>query len=257
MLVLFTATGVLAADSTDQLQRAIDAYRAAMETTDRSARIERFGRAELLFTTVAEGEGAVRNASLYVNLGNAALQAERLGPAILAYRRALLLDPDNERARQNLQHARSLLPEMFRRESSIGFFDSFFGWIFQLSAAERSLLAAVCFLLSAALISASIRYRWTALRNVAALPVVTWLVLEGTLWSGPDHGGAREAIVISSDVIARAADSAHAPARFSEPVPGGTEVTVVEIRAEWVQVRTPNNRDAWLPANSLAFVVVE
>ena len=74
-----------------QVQRAIAEYTAAMETQDRHRRLERFARAEQLFRQTMEGspqQSPVHNAALYVNLGNAALQAERLGPAIAAYRRA-------------------------------------------------------------------------------------------------------------------------------------------------------------------------
>ena len=123
--------GVAAGAESTQIERAIDAYTAALETTDRNLRLEEFARAEQLFRQVIDGDGQhapVRNADLYVNLGNAALQAERLGPAIAAYRRALALAPQNAQARQNLVYARSLLPDWARREESIRLIDSLFFW---------------------------------------------------------------------------------------------------------------------------------
>ena len=123
--------GVGAAAESTQLERAIDAYTTALETTDRNLRLEEFARAEQLFRQVIDGDGQlapVRNAELYVNLGNAALQAERLGPAIAAYRRALALAPQNAQARQNLVYARSLLPDWVRREETIRLIDSLFFW---------------------------------------------------------------------------------------------------------------------------------
>jgi len=59
------------------LQQAIDRYTQTQVAT---------GRDQRLFEHAA-AQGA-RSVDLYTNLGNAALQAERLGPAILAYRRA-------------------------------------------------------------------------------------------------------------------------------------------------------------------------
>ena len=116
---------------TTQIERAIDAYTAALESSDRNQRLEEFARAEQLFRQVIEGSEqseAIRNAELYLNLGNAALQAERLGPAIAAYRRALALAPQNAQAHQNLVYARSLLPDWVRREESFRLIDSLFFW---------------------------------------------------------------------------------------------------------------------------------
>ena len=73
------------------LREAVDEYQAALDCTDRGERLQRFRRAEMLFDQVAgrssrgdDASSMVQNADLYVNLGNAALGAERLGPAIAA-----------------------------------------------------------------------------------------------------------------------------------------------------------------------------
>ena len=92
-----------------------------METKDRHLRLEKFARAEQLFRQLIEGDAQqppIHNVELYVNIGNAALQAERLGPAIAAYRRALALVPQQAQAQQNLAYARSLLPDWIRREEA-------------------------------------------------------------------------------------------------------------------------------------------
>ena len=89
------------------------------------------------------------NADLYANAGTAALQAERLGPAVLAFRRALALDPDHTTSQRNLAHARTLLPAWVPKVGSDSVFDTFFFWHRSLSTFERSAAAAVCFLLAA------------------------------------------------------------------------------------------------------------
>ena len=66
--------------------RAVAAYAAALEAEPRDARLEAFRHAERLFAKL-EQDGA-HNPDLYTNLGNAALQAERPGRAVLAYRPA-------------------------------------------------------------------------------------------------------------------------------------------------------------------------
>ena len=53
------------------------------------------------------------------------------------------------------------------------------------------------------------------------------------------------------EVTARSADSPNAPARLTQPLPGGTEVKVIEDRNDWLRVRLYDGRDAWLPATSV------
>ena len=103
----------LAQDLEATLHEAVSGYAEALDTEDRDRRLEKFRRVERLFTAVVDRADA--NADLYANLGNAALQAEHLGAAVLAYRRALLVDPDHSRARQNLEHVRGLAPDWVPR----------------------------------------------------------------------------------------------------------------------------------------------
>ena len=113
-----------AQDTTTSLDKAIAGYGDALDTEDHDLRIEGFRRVERLFGSAVEGGYAT--ADLYANLGNAALQAEHLGSAVLAYRRALVLDPDHDRARQNLIHVRDQVPDWVPRPDRSTAFDSFF-----------------------------------------------------------------------------------------------------------------------------------
>lgn len=231
---------------------ATEAYQSALDTKDRDARIAGFRRAMLFFDEIiARG---IENSELYANLGNAALQSERLGTAILAYRRALLLDPDHERAGENLEHARSLLPSWVPRPEGSTLLDTFFFWHRTLSTSERLLLGAALFLIAAALASAAIRWRLAWPRNLAILPAAGWLALSISLGVdlAADHGS--EAVVTADEVFARTADSPGAPAQFSEPLPAGAELIILEVRADWAHVRLMNGRDAWLPIDAIAVV---
>src|SRR5690606_34729281 len=104
------------ADARARLERAIADYEAAQAETDREARLAAFARAERGFASLIEDGTA--SAALYTNLGHAALQAGRRGEAVLAYRRALLLDPGATTPRQNLAHLRAQLPAWVPRPSS-------------------------------------------------------------------------------------------------------------------------------------------
>ena len=143
-----------------------------MDTTERDARIAAFASAERLFDHAIRA--GARSPELYTNLGNAALQAEDLGAAVLAWRRALVLDPDHARALQNLEHVRTLLPDWVPTESSTGVLDSFFVWHRGLAPHEQARLAALAFALASLLLAASIRLASRIRKRPSALFVPAW-----------------------------------------------------------------------------------
>jgi hypothetical protein len=236
----------------ETLEGAIEAYTVALNTEDRDRRLEEFRRAERLFTRATEDGNA--GAELYTNLGNAALQAEHLGPAVLAYRRALRLDPDHARATQNLAHARTLLPDWVPRPETGGLLDTFFFWHRTLSTTERSMGGAIAFALAALLLACSIRFARPSLRNLAVIPGGVWVALLASTLLDPTARAPDLAVVTADETVAHAADSALAPSPFPSALPGGTEVTVLEERSPWVRIRLANGRDAWVAESSLSRV---
>jgi tetratricopeptide (TPR) repeat protein len=266
MRTLLILTGILAAAVSssaappeEALQRAIREYRSALDCPDRDERLQRFRRAQLLFRQVIEGphgedSTGVQNPDLYVNLGNAAMGAERLGDAVLGYRRALALDPDHAGASRNLDQARRSLPKWVPRPEESALLDTFFSWGGRLSRTERQWAAAMLYLVATGLIAASIRWRRRGLRNLAWLPALGWAAVALPLWFESWQPRPADAVVVAPEVVARAADSVHAPARFSQPLPAGTEVEVLERRDGWCRVRLADGREGWLPASSVSGV---
>jgi len=239
-------------DPAARVQEAVDRYTEALHTEDRDARLAGFHRAEQLFAGVAAA--GIRNPELYTDQGNAALQAERLGSAVLAYRRALRLDPDHPRALQNLQHARSLLPEWVPKPEHAGLLDTFFFWHRTLSTHARQTGAALAFAAAALLVAAGVRFDQSTLRNAAILPALVWAALLASVWMDPAAEAREEAVVVAPETVARAADSPIAPSAFPEPLPGGVELRILETRSPWLRVRLANGRDAWVAESSVARV---
>ena len=240
----------LSANSVNMIQEAVREYTEGLETSEPELRTERFRRAQRLFQQVIADQRA-ENVELYTGLGNAALLSEQLGVAILAYRRALDIEPGHDRARQNLNYARQLLPEWVPRPRSGTVLDTFFFWHRTLSRSGRSLLASLCFVLAAALFAIAIRWRRPWARNTALLPAATWVILMALSVWGRWSPDAESAIVTAPEVVARSADSAGAPARFAQPLPAGTEVRIIEDRQKWVRIRLANGRDAWVQSSAL------
>jgi len=231
------------------IEQGLESYREALESDTREHRLQGFRRAERRFAAAIQSGG--ENAELYTNLGNSALQAERLGQAVLAYRRALTLAPGLERARQNLQHARSLLPQWVPAPSEGGVLDTFFLWHRTVSSGDRADLAAALFSLAALCLAASIYLRSPLLRYTALLAAAAWLTLLLSLALDPARAAASEGVVVVREVVARAADSINAPSRFGEPLPGGTEVKILEDRGGWLQIGLHNGRNAWVSSSSV------
>lgn len=255
LLVAAFAAAATAAAQPAMLEQAIAVYSEAMDTADRSTRLQKFAKSEQLFRQVLEAsttDSTSGNVRLLVNLGNAALQAEHIGSAIVAYRQALLLDPDDRQALQNLQYARSTLPDAFRTQESDDWTDTLFFW--QSMYARSTILAAsaVCFFAASMMFAVGFVRRLAVVRNAAILPAAGWLVLllSATMSSG---GGAAddEAVLVVDGVILRAADSENAPPRLSTPLPDGAELVILQQRERWTEIQI-NNRSGWVPTASVA-----
>jgi tetratricopeptide (TPR) repeat protein len=231
------------------LTEGVAVYAEAQSLTDRNARIAAFNRAEQLFGEATE-HGA-SNADVHANAGTAALQAERLGPAVLQFRRALEIDPDHERARRNLTHARTLLPAWVPTPEESSIFGDFFFWHRSLSKAERLGTAAGSFLLAALCLAVALVWRSRLARGVAVLPALVWVGLMASLALEAGEHRERSAVITADEVFARASDSANAPTRFADALPAGTEVELVETREHWSRIRLANNRDAWVNRNTV------
>lgn len=231
------------------LQNALKAYGDAQGATDRPTRIAGFRRAERLFAAAAELGNA--GADLWVNLGNAALQGERLGPTILAYRRALAADPNHTRAARNLEHARSLLPAWVPRPESAGVLDSLFFWRTALATGERAAIAAVLFLIAGCCGGVFLWQGRAAARGAGILASLLWLGVAGSVLADWGERDEDFGVMTASAAIGRASDSENAAARFPEPLPGGVEVQILETRNNWSRVRLAAGADAWVRASSV------
>ncbi len=242
--------------STDSLlKQAAQEYEAAWEIKNRTQRIEKFRRSQLLFEKVIEqireqGRGGA-NAALFVNLGNASLQSLDFGTSIVSYRKALLLEPGNRQAKQNLAHARSLVPDWIRYEDESDILDSIFFWNQAFSPGQLSLYASIAFLMVIVLWAFSVRLNQPLLRNLASLPGVVWLVLVVSIVINRGDSSENLAVVIVPEIQARSADTIGAAPRFQSPLPNGAELIVTQRRDDWTQVSTYGGQTAWVPSSAL------
>ncbi|MDE0884618.1 MAG: hypothetical protein OSB70_03680 [Myxococcota bacterium] len=240
------------AEESKWLEPAIAAYTQGMESTERDERLRHFSDSERFFSAACQGD--MGSADCWANLGNAALQAERLGPSILAFRRALIVDPGNDRARQNLIHARSLLADWVPVPEAHGVLDTFFSGQAGASPSARAQWAAGFFALAAALLALALVRELTVARYLAVASALAWLALIVSLQLDTTGRAGREGVIVVPDTPGRAADSINAPLRFGENLPSGAEIRILEDRGGWLHVELYNGRDAWLSESAVARV---
>ena len=232
------------------LEQARDTYGTALAESDRVRRTRLFAQAERGFRTVAAQRPDAPD--LLVDWGNAALGAGDRGRAVLAWRRALAVDPANERAVKNLAWVRDRAPIWLPRPAAGGALDSLFFWRSRLSVAQRHWVGAGAFGLAVALAIPWSRRRAKALRRLAAVPFVVWATATGSAMLSTEVSDA--GVLLADGAVLRSADSVGAPPAFGNPLPSGTELTVLEERATWVRAALADGTQGWLPSRGIARV---
>jgi hypothetical protein len=248
-VALSTATApVFAQDSAaeQKLARARSSYKDALAQTDRDRRANGFTEAEQLLRELATAYPD--RPQLLCDWGNAALLAQEPGRSLLAFRRALRLDPTLPRARRNLSFLREHLPEWLPRPHS-GAVDSLLFWAELLAAPQRQVLLAAAALCSVALLIPWSSRRRRLLRALSALPMLVALAMALSLIV--EHDSTRDAVVVMTGATLRSADSLGAPPALGHPLPAGTEVTVSEVRGEWARITLADGQNGWLASSSI------
>ena len=249
LLVALALTAGMA-DAADDLAGARDAYQAALAETDRLRRVRLFEQAAQALRPAALANPTAPE--LQVDWGNAALGAQDRGWAVLAWRRALLADPTNERASRNLAWLRDRLPTWLPRPASAGALDSLMFWRTHLTAVQLLLVGGFGFALGVLVL---VPWRgaprpWR--RALAVLAGVVWLTATASAVLAANGGV--DGVVVLDGATLRSADSVGASPTYPNPLPAGTEVTIVEDRAAWLRVALADGTQGWLSASGVARV---
>ncbi len=248
-LVLIVAAMGARTARADDLEDGRAAYSEAMAAVDPTARQDAFARAAAAFEAAADAHPD--SPELLADWGNAALGAADFGTATLAYRRALRIDPDHDRAKRNLAWLRGRLPPNLTPHRG-GAASTLFFFHEQWQRSTRLLVGAAAFALTALLLVPWRRRPRGGRVALAAIPAVIWLLMTGSVVLQGDAGA--DGVVVESQVL-RSADNLGAPAAQAAPIQPGVEVTIVERRAGWARVRMPGGTTGWLPDPAVRSVV--
>ncbi|HEX2690117.1 MAG TPA: BatD family protein [Kofleriaceae bacterium] len=221
------------------------AYQEAMQLVgNATARKAAFARAEAAFGDAVRA--MPDRPELLTDWGNAALGAGDVATATLAYRRALAIDGGNLRARHNLAWLRGRQPDTFRPPSG-GATDTllfFHTW----PRARKLIVGSAAFAIAILLLVPWSGSRRRGRTGLALLPLAVWVAMLASVVFDDRHP---DDAIVMDDVVMRAADSAGAPAALPQPLPRGVEVTVLERRDAWSNIRIASGTAGWVPASAI------
>ena len=179
------------------------------------------------------------NASVWFNLGNAAYKSGQMGRAIAAYRQAERLNPRDSSLRANLQFVRGKVYSDERTRVPF--------WKSALCLATLNEWAALAALSFWVLFSILALGELTGRRHPkAALSSLLAVLFSGVALatSVEDQRADREAIVSAREVTARVGPLDESQSAFQ--LRDGAEVTVLDAKGDWLQVRDAEKRTGWM-----------
>lgn len=263
-LLLMAGTGILRAqESADSLALAETAQTAARPATE-PANDQLWDRANTAYINAAYPaaietynrilDRGVSSAKLYYNLGNAYFKDDRLGPAILSYKRALRLSPGDEDIRYNLEVAQA------RTKDNIEAIPEFFAttWVRSLrhtmgctAWSVVSLAALVvlfaCFLLY--LLSPRLGLRkagfYGTLAAFVLCAVTTWFAAA----ERREMLDRNDAVVMATSTSVKSSPDKSSTDLFV--LHEGTEVTVTERLDDWCEVVIADGKKGWLECKKI------
>lgn len=184
-------------------------------------------------------------AALHFNLGNARFKSGQPGRAIFHYHQALRLAPRDPDARGNLQFARRSLgvtvEESLARHLLRHHTPDEWAWLAGAGVGAWFLLLA----LGEALPAKRAAFAWLT-KTFGIIALVSAALLAAARW---DRSTARQAVVVVPETPVRPGPLAESKAAFT--LRDGTEVTVLDAKDDWLQVRDAGQRAGWVKRDAL------
>jgi len=203
---------------------------------------------------LADGESA----AIYYNLGNAYYKMDEIAHAILAYERALRLEPSDKDIRFNLELARSKTIDRVSDRVEIFFVRWFHAFANLLSVDAWARVAIVLFFLFLAAVAIFVFGKQRALRKTALVLSCVFLFL--TVCANAIGFGQKrritvqtEAIVMDPSVVVRSTPSASGTELFV--LHEGRKVTITDNTMQaWKEIALEDGNVGWIEMKSLEII---
>lgn len=240
-------------DAGTAFAEANEAFATAIEQWESEPDIARAAMVEALATYNAIAEHGRATAAVFANAGNAALLLERDAEAILAFRRALRIDPTDRVAIAGLEAGRARVGTVVPRSTAASAVELGLVWRRWISGGTLAAAALVCW----TLVWMNVGVR--SLGHVGGLRRTPLLIAGGVCAAAAlaeqvfVHN--TETGVVTVEVASYQGPSAAVfEPTFDAPLPAGTEFTRREVRDGWWHVRLADGTDTWIPSNTADLV---
>lgn len=201
------------------------------------------------FKALVDMEG-IENGYLFYNIGNAYFEAGEKGKAILYYRKAERLIPGFSDLQFNLATTRQDLqtPEM----SSSGWNEivkSVFFWHYLVNYSVRRNLAIIAFVGFWVVLYGMLFKRSALLKTIAAMSLTVTIALGGSylVTAYELHLVTAGVVVQQQSQVRKGPGFGYEPV-YEQPLPEGTEFTLLEKQGDWWKVKLANSDDGWIKA---------
>jgi tetratricopeptide (TPR) repeat protein len=259
---VFAAAAASAASPVEQTmsaQRQREVLRAALNDFDQAVSVAATDpqRASELYSRAAAGftallESGLRNAALEYNLANTYLRLGQLGRAIVHYRRALLLDPSNDKVRANLEYARRQVEPYIPDHGPGHLVQTLLFVHYNTTLRGRFVACALSSIAGWLLLALRLRFARRILTIPGLVSIVLALSLAASVWSEVrTHQNYPPAVVLDQEVILRAGRGEGYEPALRQPLGPGVELRILQTRGDWAEIRLPNGVTGWLPVSSI------
>jgi len=213
-----------------------------------------YRKAALRLERIAQ-EGKIQNGKLYYNIGNAYFRIGDIGRAILHYRRAQQLIPNDVNLQQNLNYARSKRIDQIEEQQQKKILKTLLFWHYDFSAKTRLLVFTICVTVFCLVASLRLFWKKSGFLWFMGISVVLALLLLGSLvFQAQSQSGNTDGVILADEVIARKGNSETYQPSFETPLHAGTEFELIEKREDWYQINLPDGRKCWLPQYSVGLI---
>lgn len=198
------------------------------------------------------------SSDVYYNLGNAHYRQKNYAQAVLAYERALRLNPDNDDAQFNITLVRTRLADSFGKSSEMFFVSWIRAWVKSHSVMHWtafSLLWLVVFFVCLAVYLVGSRLSLRKVGFFGAIFAVLCFLLTTTFAIVQRYNfyNNTDAVILASELQLYASPSASS--KQVRTIHEGTTVTIIDSEGKsWHQVVLPDGTEAWMPAKGFELV---
>jgi tetratricopeptide (TPR) repeat protein len=228
---------------------AADSLNTAWQKASKYFQQKQYDSAIVYYESLADRQ--ISNPELYYNLGNAYYKANKIGPAVLNYERALQINPDYREAQDNLTLTQSRIANRIQEPQDIFFVSWWKSLTKQSLAGTWSVISLVLFLLTLLIVLLRKWYQWPGWLQ-AQIPVLSavlfFLALFFAYVSSQRQVRQDEAVVMAADTPFRQDSKT---TKTQSLVPEGTVVELETEQADWAKVRLPDGRTGYIQKDAL------